>query len=94
MPNTIDTEASLFAEYLREALGYSPNTVKAYRSDILEFSAFANLDSPKSVVDIDIEMLRGWLWKLAQSGLAKSSLARKSAALRVFTAWLFKTTKF
>jgi len=93
MPNTIDDAAALFAEHLRQALGYSPNTVKAYQSDVLEFSAFANLDSKRALEDLDIEIMRGWLWQLTQSGLAKSSLARKSAALRVFTAWLFKNNR-
>ena len=93
MSNTIEAAAFRFADQLRDALGYSKNTVKAYRADILEFSAFAESSGIKVVSAIEIELMRDWLWQLTQSGLAKTSLARKSAALRVFTAWLFKNNQ-
>ena len=35
--------------------------------------------------------MRDWLWRSSQAGLAKSSLARRAAAARSFTAWLART---
>ena len=37
---------------------------------------------------LDLELLRDWLWHGSQAGLAKSTLARRSAAVRGLTAWL------
>jgi integrase/recombinase XerC len=45
------------------------------------------------IQDIDLELLRDWLWRVSEKGLAKTTLARKSAAVRAFTAWLFKNGK-
>jgi len=45
------------------------------------------------IQDIDLELVRDWLWRVSEKGLAKTTLARKSAAVRAFTAWLFKNDK-
>jgi integrase/recombinase XerC len=45
------------------------------------------------VSDLDLELLRDWLWRASEKGLTKTTLARKSAAVRAFTAWLHKNGK-
>jgi integrase/recombinase XerC len=87
----------LFAETLAQyeqqlsgARGFSPNTLKAYRSDISELLVFAQSRDIQNPAEITIDLLRDYLWVLSETGLAKSSLARKSAAFRSFTAWLHK----
>jgi integrase/recombinase XerC len=40
--------------------------------------------------DLDLEALRAWLFTLSERGMAKSSMARKTASVRSFTAWLFE----
>jgi integrase/recombinase XerC len=45
----------------------------------------------QSVADVDLELLRDWLWQAAQEGLAKSTLARRTAAVRSFTVWALGT---
>jgi integrase/recombinase XerC len=42
---------------------------------------------------LDIDKVRDWLYELDQKGLIKTTLARKSAAIRAFSLWLFKTEK-
>jgi integrase/recombinase XerC len=42
---------------------------------------------PVAVVDIDLAALRGWLGGLRAAGASRSTLARRSAAARTFTAW-------
>lgn len=87
----------LFAEALAQyeqqlsgARGFSPNTLKAYRSDISELLDFAQSRAIQKPAEISIDLLRDYLWALSETGLAKSTLARKSAAFRSFTAWLHK----
>jgi integrase/recombinase XerC len=45
------------------------------------------------IEDLDLELVRDWLWRSSEKGLTKTTLARKSAAVRSFTAWLHKNGK-
>ena len=77
-----------FIATLASAKGYSPNTQRAYRSDIAalvdHLIALGRTDS----TEIQLDDLRDWLFRLTEAGTSKSTLARKSAAVRAFTAWL------
>ena len=79
-----------FARHLGGERGLSENTVRAYRSDLTDLAAFADKHSAGDR-DLDLELLRDWLWHSSQQGLAKSSLARRSASARALTAWLAQT---
>jgi len=68
--------------------GYSPHTVKAYRSDLADLTRFAVALGETDAARIDLETLRDWIWKGSQSGLAASTLGRRVASVRSFTAWL------
>ncbi|MEY2674501.1 MAG: hypothetical protein RLZZ514_1066, partial [Actinomycetota bacterium] len=81
-----------FEQQLASGRGYSVNTVKGYVSDIREFSDFL-AKRGGSIDAITLDDLRDWLFDLTQKGLAKSSMARKSASIRSFTAWQFATGK-
>ena len=89
--NTEKTIAE-FEQQLASGRGYSVNTVKGYVSDIREFTAFL-ASRGGSISAITLDDLRDWLFVLTQKGLAKSSMARKSASIRSFTAWQFATGK-
>ena len=77
-----------YATYLRSSKGYSPNTVKAYVSDIKDLGSLVGVD--KSAEDLTLETLRDWLWRQSEKGASKATIARKSAAARAFTLWLHK----
>lgn len=80
-----------FASHLAAERGFSAHTVRSYSSDLARLTAFA---SSRGVVDaeaVDLELLRDWLWEGSQSGLAKSTLARRSATARAFGGWLRRT---
>jgi integrase/recombinase XerC len=79
-----------FADYLQAARGFSPNTVKAYESDVLDLVAFLEKADVRSVDKIELDQVRDWLFAADQNGLVKSTLARKSAAIRSFSSWLKK----
>lgn len=91
MSQSIEEAAAIFADYLKSARGFSPNTTKAYRSDIAELVSYLDDRKISAIEKLEIEHLRDWLWVLSQHGMAKSSLARKSAAVRSFCSWLQET---
>jgi integrase/recombinase XerC len=68
----------------------SANTITAYRKDLAKFSAYAaDLDWK----DIDHVFIRGFLSKLYQDGLGKTSVARSLAALRSLYRWMAREGK-
>ena len=83
---------SEFVMHLEAGRGYSANTIKAYQSDLTELAAFLQEAGISNFEPLQLDMLRDWLWKLSQQGLAKSTMARKSAAIRTFTAWAYKNS--
>lgn len=79
-----------FAIELSSVKGFSDNTVKAYRSDIEDLRFYMESKNQTEITDLDLELVRDWLWRASEKGLSKTTLARKSAAVRAFTAWLHK----
>jgi integrase/recombinase XerC len=77
-----------FAAHLETAKGYSPNTLRAYRSDLTELLQHLAHLGRAQTEDIALDDLRDWLYRVTEAGAAKSTIARKSAAVRVFTTWL------
>ncbi len=59
-------------------------TVRAYRADLDDLAAAVGETAP---ADIDVEHLREWAWRGAQQGLARSTLARRTAAVRGLFRW-------
>ncbi len=76
-----------FVTQLHVERGLSPNTTRSYRTDLTALVTFAEMRGVHQVCDVDLELLRDWLWQASQQGLAKSSLARRTAAVRSFTDW-------
>jgi integrase/recombinase XerC len=76
-----------YARHLQVERGYSPQTVRAYRSDLAALAAFAQERGVREPGGLSLDLLRDWLWDGSQRRLAKSTLARRSAAARGFSAW-------
>mgnify|MGYP000653877387 FL=1 len=79
-----------FKDYLDAGRGYSSNTVKAYLTDVSDIAGFLEKKQIENLDQLELEHLRDWLWQSTQQGLTKATIARKSAAVRSFTAWAFK----
>nr|WP_202107091.1 tyrosine-type recombinase/integrase [Agromyces seonyuensis] len=75
-------------EAVRFERGASANTVRAYEVDLAALAEFSRERGVESVDDLDLALLRDWLWALTEAGLAKATVARRAAAARGFTAWL------
>lgn len=76
-----------FERHLRAERGLSPHTLRAYSRDVRDFLAAAGERGAATVPDLDIRALRGWLAELSASGQARTTLARRAAAARTFTAY-------
>lgn len=68
--------------------GLSAHTIRAYGGDLRALAEFALGRGVDRVEGLDLGLLRDWLWRDAQQGRAKATLARRAAAARAFTAWL------
>jgi integrase/recombinase XerC len=80
-----------FAIYLSAERGFSAHTVRSYRSDLRDLLAFAATRGVERVDQLELELFRDWLWQGSTAGLAKSTLARRSAAARSLSVWLRRT---
>ncbi|MES2172050.1 MAG: tyrosine recombinase XerC [Actinomycetota bacterium] len=87
----LDRAVDDFASHLAAERGFSAHTVRSYRSDLAQFAEFAHARGVDSTDSVDLELLRDWLWRGSQDGLAKSTLARRSAAARGLTSWLVRS---
>ncbi|WP_326569347.1 tyrosine recombinase XerC [Amycolatopsis rhabdoformis] len=87
-------ERALVAEYERHLAlerGLSQHTVRAYVGDVVSLLGFltaAEDDGPaRTLADLDIGLLRAWLAGQRTDGAGRTTLARRAAAARTFTAW-------
>ncbi|MDP9116406.1 MAG: tyrosine recombinase XerC [Actinomycetota bacterium] len=79
-----------FERHLRLELNRSEHTIRAYGGDLVGFLDHLRRLGGQSVADIDLANLRGWLAIQRNSGVARSTLARRAASLRTFTAWALR----
>lgn len=77
-----------YVDYVSVERQYSEATSKAYESDLAAFTTFAAGRGVDEVTDVDLELLRDWLWQSSQAGLGSATLARRSASVRGWSAWL------
>jgi integrase/recombinase XerC len=84
---TLAPEVVDFLDHLAKERDVSPNTLKAYRRDLGEFSAFLAQYYGGKVLSwqgVDRLAIRGFLGQLARRGLSKRSSARMLSAVRSF----------
>lgn len=74
-----------FADHALLVKGRSEATVKGYRSDLRTLVEFA-----PTFADFTLITLRGWLADAMQRGLARSTMARRTAAARSFSTWAYE----
>lgn len=79
-----------FRTHLEAGRGYSKHTVKGYLTDLADLIDFLEVQGAVDLAELDLELLRAWLFTLSERDMAKSSMARKTASIRSFTSWLFE----
>ena len=77
-----------YAEYLALERGRSEHTRRAYLADLRSLFAYLDQRAPGAGLGaLSLETLRGWLAAQAGSGAARTTLARRTSAVKTFTAW-------
>ncbi|MGC4015830.1 MAG: tyrosine recombinase XerC [Luteolibacter sp.] len=87
LPPALEEAATAYERHLRDERARSAHTVRGYRTDVRALLAYAAGHGGAAPADLDLPTLRGWLAGEAERGLARTSLARRVAAARGFTAW-------
>jgi site-specific recombinase XerD len=73
--------------YRRSVAGLSPDTVRAYASDIGRFADWAERGGASGPSDVDRITLRRYLAFLATRRYAKATISRTAASLRSYFSW-------
>ncbi len=77
-----------YAEHLALERGRSEHTRRAYLTDLRSLFAFLDERVPGAGLDVlSVPLLRGWLAAQAAAGAARTTLARRTSAVKTFTAW-------
>ncbi|GAB2998555.1 tyrosine recombinase XerC [Mycobacterium bourgelatii] len=75
-----------FDEYLALQCGRSAHTRRAYLGDLRSLFAFVS-DRGADITTLSLPLLRSWLATAAGAGAARTTLARRTSAIKAFTAW-------
>jgi len=86
----MQTAISQFLSHLKNERNLSPETLRAYRSDLVQFTDFVTEGGrvPVTPREIGRSRLRGYLSSLLRHGSDPVSIARKASALRTFFGYL------
>lgn len=97
--NISSQDAELIEEYchhLAHEMNRSEHTIRSYRSDLMGLASdIQSGTTPENNLmpvfrSVTLEDLRNWLAQLTRHGISRTTLARKSAAVRQFMAWLVR----
>jgi site-specific recombinase XerD len=79
-----------YLEYIESIKRYSPQTVKAYRTDLNQFIEFCNLRNKVTAIDLTERFIKKYLMQLSETGLEKRSISRKLASVRGLLKYAFQ----
>ena len=91
LPESMVAALAAYERHLASERDLTPHTVRAYLGDVAGMLEHATALGHEDVATLDIRTLRSWLAKQQTLGKARSTMARRSAAVRVFTAWALRT---
>jgi integrase/recombinase XerC len=87
LPPSLAAALAAFERHLRSERSLSPHTVRAYAADIRSLLEHASRDGVQAPDGLGLTHLRRWLAGQHASGAARTTLARRGAAARTFTAF-------
>jgi integrase/recombinase XerC len=83
LPEHLAAVVDEYERHLALERGLSEHTVRAYVGDVVSLLGF--LGGPLDALDLGV--LRAWLAGQRSTGVSRTTMARRSAAARTFTAW-------
>ncbi|MET8045355.1 tyrosine-type recombinase/integrase [Micromonospora sp. NPDC005215] len=87
LPPALRDAVDDFAEHLSRVRNRSAHTVRAYVTDLVSLLDHAVRMGCVDLADLDLSVLRSWLARQRTTGAARTSLARRAASARAFSAW-------
>lgn len=87
LPEDLAAAVEAFSRHLSVERGLSRHTVRAYVGDADSLLEHLRRSSGRGLADLDIRIIRSWLARIRSTGGARTSLARRCAAARAFTAF-------
>jgi len=91
LPEEFATALAAYERHLVSERNLTPHTVRAYLGDVSGMLAHAAALGLSSLDDLDIRALRSWLANQQTRGKARTTMARRATAVRVFTAWALRS---
>ena len=90
LPPQMAEALAAFERHLRAERSLSPHTVRAYLGDVSLLLEHAHRAGAQAPDGLDAGHLRGWLASQHATGAARTTLARRGAAARTFTAFAYR----
>ena len=90
LPGELTQASDAFSKYLSGERAMSAHTLRAYLGDLRSLLGHAASEGATRLEDLELGTLRRWLGAQSQAGVARSTLARRAATARAFTAWAFR----
>lgn len=87
LPAAVAGAVDRFERHLALERNLSSHSVRAYLTDVVGLLDHAGRMGCRDVAELDVRILRSWLARLRSTGAARTTLARRAAAARTFTAW-------
>nr|WP_299034550.1 tyrosine-type recombinase/integrase [uncultured Tenacibaculum sp.] len=83
-----------FLEYLAFEKNYSKHTIQAYKTDLIVFKDFCEVEfEQEDLENIHYNQIRTWIVSLVNSGVSNRSVNRKVSSLKTFYKFLQKIGK-
>ena len=87
LPAELGSAVDRFERHLTLERSLSPHSVRAYVTDVVGLLDHLARMGQVELTELDVRVLRSWLSRLRSTGAARSTLARRAAAARTFTAF-------
>jgi integrase/recombinase XerC len=91
LPEELAQALAAYERHLVSERDLTPHTVRAYVGDVAGLMRHATRLGHTSLSTWDVRTLRSWLANQQTLGRARTTMARRATAVRVFTAWAHRT---
>jgi integrase/recombinase XerC len=91
LPEPMAAALAAYERHLVAERDLSAHTVRAYLADLTGMLEHAAKLGHSDIATLDLRTLRSWLANQQTRGSARTTMARRATAVRVFTAWAHRT---